>query len=144
MSFNSRLRKNQLGYATAATTAVAAGSTVGDVAANKVLMDRVARGTVLIAKVTMKVNTSSLTLTPKIQGSHDGTNWEDVFGLNSAANVATAAGTGSDVTTTRAIAVPPLPYLHARVVFVTAGATAHAANDTTAVVYHWLEEPFNN
>jgi hypothetical protein len=144
MSFNSRLRKNQLGYAAAATTAVATGSTVGTASANKVLMDRVARGTCLVAKTSMVVNTSSLTLTPKWQGSHDGTNWEDLFQPNSAANVATAAGTGSDVTTARSLVLPVVPYLYTRVVFVTGGATAHAANDTTAVSYHWLEEPFNN
>lgn len=144
MSFNNRLRKNQLALTATATGAVAAGTTVGTETANKVLADRLARGTCLIAKVSMVVNTSSLTLTPKVQGSHDGSTWEDIFQVNSAANVATAAGTGSNVTTARSIAIPVLPYLYVRVVFVTAGATAHATNDTYAYSYHWLEEPFNH
>lgn len=143
MGFNARLKYSQKALAATATGAVAAGSTVGTETANKVLMDRIALGSSLIAKVSMKVNTTSLTLTPKVQGSQDGTNWEDIFGVNSAANVATAAGTGSDVTTARSIAIPYLPFKYARVVFVTAGATAHATNDTYAYSYHWVEAPLS-
>lgn len=140
MGLNAKLKPNQLTLAATATTAVVAGSTVGTETANKVLMERVRVGTALVAKVSMVVNTTSLTLTPKWQGSQDGSTWEDLFGQNSAANVATAAGTGSNVTTARSLVLPWVPYRFVRVVFVTAGATAHASNDTYAYAYHWVEE----
>lgn len=139
MGFNARLKYNQKSLSATATTAVAAGSTVTGASTNIVSMDRIQPGTWLVAKTSMVVNTTSLTLTPKWQGSQDGTNWEDLFQANSAANVATAAGTGSNVTTARSIMLPVVPYKYARLVWVTAGATAHATNDTVAVSYAWIE-----
>lgn len=139
MGFNSRLKYNQKTMAATATTAVAAGSTVSGASTNIVAMDRIAPGTTMVAKVTMVVNTTSLTLAPQWQGSNDGTNWENLYQPNSAANVATAAGTGSNVTTARSIMLPVLPYKYVRMTWLTAGATAHATNDTVAVSYHWIE-----
>ncbi len=143
MSFNSRIRKNQTATAATAVGAEVVGTVVGTAAANKILMDRIARGTSLAAKVSMVVKTSSCTLTPKWQGSHDGTNWEDLFTVNSAANVATAGGTGSAVTTARTLLLPVVPFLYARVVFVVGGATAHITDETYAVSYHYLEQSWN-
>jgi hypothetical protein len=105
-------------------------------------MAKVADGTALVALATMVVNTSTLTLTPKIQGSLDGSTWVDVFSTNSAANVATAAGTGSNVTTTRALLIPKCAFRFVRCVFVTGGTTAHAANDTYALSYNWVAPEF--
>jgi hypothetical protein len=111
MSFNSRLKYNQNAtYSTATSiTAVAAASTVGTAAGNKILTKDIMPGAGVVAKCTMLVNTTSLTLTPKWQGSQDASSWEDIFTINSAANVATAAGTGSDVTTTRSLYLPGVP-----------------------------------
>lgn len=54
----------------------------------------------LHALVETNLTTSTITATTKWQGSPDGTNWVDIVGLNSAANVTkAAAGTGSLVTT---------------------------------------------
>jgi hypothetical protein len=140
MGFNSRIKYNQTPTAATATGAVAAGSTVGTAAANKVLMAKVADGTEVGCIVSMKVNTTSLTLTPKWQGSQDGTTWRDLFSANSAANVATAGGTGSDVTTVRDVAIGKRGYKYVRVVFVTGGATAHATADTYEIIgYNWIE-----
>lgn len=144
MAFNDQYLKNQnTTYSSAtAVTAVVAGSTVGTAAGNVVQMQNVEVGTHLCAKVSMVVNTTSLTLTPKWQGSHDGTNWEDLFSGNGAANIATAAGTGSNVTTAKTLHLPVVPFRLVRLVFVTAGATAHATNDTFSVVYHWIQKGY--
>lgn len=142
MAQNNYLKYNQKATAATAVTAVAAGSTVGTASTNRFLMGSVEVGTAWVAKVSMVVKTASLTLTPKIQGSNDASTWEDVFNMSSTANVATAAGTGSNVTTARSLACPVLPYKYVRCVFVTAGATAHATDDTYAVSYHWVEKGY--
>lgn len=140
MGFNARIKYNQKSISATAVTAVAAGSTVGTAATNVLNCANFAPGYGVVCYVSMVVKTSSLTLAPKWQGSNDGTNWEDIFTVNSAANVATAAGTGSNVTTTRAVMLPaPPPYKYARLVFVTGGATAHATDDTYALKYHWVQ-----
>jgi len=142
MAFNQRLKPAQKSITATAFGAVAAGTTAATGASNSVKMADIADGTQLIALATMVVNTTSLTVTPKWQGSLDGSTWVDIFSLNSAANVATAAGTGSNVTTTRALLLLKCAFRHVRCVFVTGGATAHATNDTYALSYNWLAPEF--
>lgn len=139
MSFNARLKYNQVPTAETDTTAVAAGTVVGDAAGNKVNLGRVDRSKAMSCVVVMKVKTSSLTLTPKVQKSYDGSTWYDCVQLNSAANVATAAGTGSVVTTTRSLEFLPPAGKFVRVVFVTGGATAHASDDKFEIVGYAYE-----
>ena len=141
MSFNSKVKYNQKAIAATAVTAVAAASTVGTAASNVVQCQLIAPGTILACNVSMVVKTTNLTLTPKWQGSNDGVTFVDLYALNSAANVATAAGTGSNVTTARTLILngqPPFKVV--RVVFLTAGATAHATDDTYALNYNWIEQ----
>jgi hypothetical protein len=142
MAQSSYLVYNQKAITATAVTAVASGTTVGTATSNKILVGDVEIGTYFVAKVSMVVKTSSLTLTPKLQGSNDGTNWEDLFNLSSTAAVATAGGTGSSVTTARSILCPVIPYKYARVVFVTGGTTAHATDDTYALSYHWVKKGY--
>jgi hypothetical protein len=143
MAFNQRAKYAQKAMAATAVTAVAAGSTRTGAATNFLPMDRVALGSSVSAKVTMLVNTTSLTLAPQWQGSNDGVTYFNLFAVNSPANVATAAGSGSDVTTTRHVMLPYPPFRFIRMSVLTGGATAHATNDTWAVEYNYVEAPFS-
>ena len=143
MSFNA-YTATKTAYTNEATTAVAQGTTVGTAAANKVMTQDVAVGTDLVAVVTMTVKTSTLTLTPKLQVSADGSTWVDLFLPSSTANVSSAAGTGSEVVTTRALIAPVTGFKYARAVFVTGGATAHASDDKYSVVYRWVKSGYKN
>ncbi len=137
MSFNARYKYNQKDTGTVATTAVAAGTVI---AGNTLIIEKTKPGSSVAAHFIMKVNTMSLTMTPSFQGSIDGTNWVNLFMMNSAANVATAAGTGSDVTTTRVLLTPSgVPFRFLRGVITTGGATAHASADTYSIKYHYVE-----
>lgn len=134
MSFNSRYRTGQKALAATATGAVAAGTAK---AGNTLPCDGIDLRTVA-ADVSMVVQTSSLTLTPSWQVSDDNSTWKDLFAQNSAANVATAAGTGSPVTTARTIAFPGTAARYVRAIVTTAGATAGATVDTYAISYRYL------
>lgn len=136
MSFNSRLKTGQKALAATATGAVAVGS-VG--AGNTLPCDGI-KLTSLGADVTMVVKTSSLTLTPSWQISDDGSTWKDLFALNSIANIATAAGTGSNVTTARTLSFPGTAARYVRAVVTTGGATAGATVDTYAISYRYVLE----
>lgn len=137
MSFNVRIKNNQ----NALTSTGVAGAAPQTVAGNTVLVQKLEPGSLLAAKIVMIVKTSSLTMTPSFQGSVDNVTWEDLFPMNSAANVATAAGTGSAVTTSRTIVLPmPAPYRYMRAVVKTAGATAVITDDFYSVLYHYVEK----
>jgi hypothetical protein len=143
MSFNA-YTATKTAYTNEATTAVAAATVVGTAAANKVMTQDVAVGTSLVAVVVMTVKTTSLTLTPKWQVSADGSTWVDLFLPSSTANVASAAGTGAEVVTTRGISAPVTGFKYARMVLVTAGATAHATDDKYSVSYRWIKSGYKN
>lgn len=143
MAFNQRAKFAQKAMAATAVTAVAAGSTRTGASTNFIPMDRVALGSSVGCKITMLVNTTNLTLAPQWQGSNDGTNYVNLYTMNSAANVATAAGTGADVTTIRHVLLPYPPFRFLRMSVLTGGATAHATNDTWAVEYNFVESPFS-
>lgn len=137
MSFNAKVKNNQL--VTASTGVAGVAGTV--VTGTTVLLKNLRAGSTICAEVAMIVKTSSLTMTPSWQVSVDGTTFLDLVPLNSAANVATVGGTGSAVTTTRVIALPgmPLPFKYARIKVLTAGATAVITDDFLATKYHWIE-----
>lgn len=134
MSFNSRIKSNQ--NALTATAATGASGTV--VAGNKLLVAPILPGTKIGAEVTVHIETASVTLTPSYQGSVDGTNWLDLYDINNPANVAMSAS-GTHVILLAG--QPPFRYL--RAIATVGGATA-TANDTVAIRYHFVENPFNN
>lgn len=86
------------------------------------------------------IDTSSVIATYKIQVSLDNTTFHDLKLPNNAANVATAAGTGSTVAHSFVLEVPlcvhTFPYF--RVVATLSGA-ATAAADVTAVTYRYIQ-----
>jgi hypothetical protein len=136
MAFNSKLKNGQNPRALSAVTAVAAGTVV---AGNTIILDKVEPGSTVVARVEMLVNTTSLTMAPSWQVSTDNSTWLNLKPMNNAANVATAAGTGSDVTTTVGLVLGgPFPFRYARAVITTAGATAHATADKLAVSYNYV------
>lgn len=124
-----------------ATTGLASATSDNGTARNGAALDtgKVEPGT-LIALCTSTITTSSVIATFKLQGSLDASTWYDLKLPNNAANVATAAGTGSPVTTTLALGAPPgtsaLKYF--RVVATLSGATTDPA-DVTAVTYRHLK-----
>lgn len=88
----------------------------------------------------MGVKTTSLTMTPSWQYSQDNAvTWKDIKAINNAANVATAAGTGTLVTTTVTVHLPDAAtFPLVRAIITTAGATAHATDDVLAIKYHYV------
>lgn len=114
----------------------AAPQTGGDVTSNKILMGVVERST-LSALVYAKATTSSLTITASWQVSQDGTNWYDAVAANNPANVVLVTASAND---TVQIAAPDCVYgaLYARLVVVTAGATAgDSPDDEFSVSYSY-------
>lgn len=93
----------------------------------------------LLALCVSTITTSSVVATFKPQVSQDASTWYDVKLPNNAANVATAAGTGSPVTTNLALAIPAsvAAAKYFRVVSTLSGATTDPA-DVSAVDYRWL------
>lgn len=129
-------RRKQVGRASAAITAVAAGTVVSG---GTLATQNIGNGKTLYATIAMGVKTSSLTMTPSFQHSDDNSTWVDCAPLNNAANVATAAGTGSLVTTTKTIPlVDARTFKFVRAIITTAGATAHATDDVMSCTY-WFE-----
>lgn len=91
----------------------------------------------LAALVQTALTTNTIVVVGKWQASLDGTNWSDIFGINTPANVqVAAAGTGSPVVTTWFHAFagvnPGVPYL--RYAVINSVATGGAA-DTVNVSY---------
>jgi hypothetical protein len=103
-------------------------------------MGSIAPGT-LSAKVVMAVKTSSLTMTPSWQVSQDASTWLNVKSMTHATQVATAAGTGSTVTTTVVLDGPASlsGWKYARIIVTTAGATADGVADAYACSYSWMQ-----
>lgn len=92
----------------------------------------------LAIDITSAITTSSVAATFKVQASSDASTWRDVY-TTAAVSVASAAGTGSPVTTNRAILVPGdalSSYAYARVVATLAGA-ATAGADVTSATYRF-------
>lgn len=104
------------------------------------LMDFAAPGGLLILAHS-EITTASVAATFTIQVSNDTTTWYDVKLNNNAANVATAAGTGSNVETNLALTVPPAVYAakYIRCNAVLAGASTAAA-DKTSVTYQYVPQ----
>lgn len=106
----------------------------------------IAEGT-LIAEITSKVTTNTLTLTAKWQGKNKAGNWIDIAnGPQNAAAVAFQTGTGSGVTATRAIAAPSggVAYAQMRLV-ITSGVGVGggaAVDEITAIDGYWRKPPF--
>lgn len=120
MAFNAQLVTNA--FTGAATAYAASGAATTSMNGSNIALNTVTAGTVtstaglvipvagpqwniewesLSALVQFAITTNTITVTGKWQGSLDGSNWSDILGLNSAANVTTpAAGTGSLVKTT--------------------------------------------
>ena len=134
MSFNSRLKTGQKALTATATGAVAVGTVK---AGNTISCDGIDLKS-LAADIDMAITTSSVTLTPSWQVSDDASTWKALFAMNSAANVATAAGTGSVVTTSRTVSFPGTAARYVRAVVTTGGATAGATVDTYAISYRYL------
>ena len=95
----------------------------------------------LIVLATSEITTSSVAATFTMQVSNDGSTWYDVKLPNNAAAVATAAGTGSAVTTNLALTVPASVYAAKlfRCNAVRAGA-ATASADKTSVTYQYVPQ----
>jgi len=118
--------------------AVAAGTVTG---MGALLMHIVEKGT-LSARVLVDIETSTITVTPSWQISHDGTTWEDVVLPNNAANVSLGTGTaGADAAITRNISAPDGVYgaRYCRLAL-TPGVTTGAAVDTYDVSYSFARD----
>lgn len=136
MSFNAKQKNGQL--AVSFTVLTGAAPQVGN--GSTCPMNMVFPGT-LSAKVRMDVKTSSLTMTPSWQVSQDASTWINVKTMNNAAQVATAAGTGSTVSTTVNLDGPASlsGWKYARAIVTTAGATADGVADGYACSYSWMQ-----
>ena len=89
---------------------------------------------------TADVNTSSVVATFKLQMSPDnGTSWYDLSGSADSSTFATAAGTGSTVTTAKWLWFPIAAHAatHVRAVATLSGATT-GGSDLTAVTYWYV------
>ena len=86
------------------------------------------------------ITTASVLATFKLQVSDDGTNWYDLSGgTSSNVTFATAAGTGSEVVTSKVLMfdVAVISWVQCRVVATLSGAATAAADKTTAT-YHYV------
>ena len=95
----------------------------------------------LVIECTSAITTSSVLATFKAQGSVDGSTWFDLFlGTGVPVSHATAAGTGSPVTTTRALIVPDAApaYPLVRGVVTLSGASTAGA-DVTPLSYRFVQ-----
>ena len=139
MSF--RYLKGQKATAATAITGAAPQSLSGSALA----VNGIDRGSMICADIVMNVRTSNLTMTPKWQGSDDGSTYYDIKLANNPAAVATAAGTGSDVATTISLGMacrPPFKWV--RAVVTTGGSATGTANDTASVSYRFVRASFTN
>lgn len=85
------------------------------------------------------ITTSSVVATYRWQVSHDNATFYDLKGVNNAANVSTAAGTGSIVAHSFVLAAPDsiVGWEYARLVPTLSGASTNSA-DVTAATYQYL------
>lgn len=86
------------------------------------------------------ITTASVLATFKLQVSDDGTNWYDLSGgTSSTITFATAAGTGTEVVTSKVLTfdVAVISWVQCRVVATLSGAATAAADKTTAT-YHYV------
>jgi len=86
------------------------------------------------------ITTASVLATFKLQVSDDGTNWYDISGgTSSSVSFATAAGTGTEVVTSKVLAfdVAVISWVQCRVVATLSGAGTNTADKTTAT-YHYV------
>ena len=86
------------------------------------------------------ITTASVLATFKLQVSDDGTNWYDLAGgTSSNVSFATAAGTGSEVITSKVLTfdVAVISWVQCRVVATLSGASTNLA-DTTTATYHYV------
>ena len=86
------------------------------------------------------ITTASVLATFKLQVSDDGTNWYDLSGgTSSNVSFATAAGTGTEVITSKVLMfdVAVISWVQCRVVATLSGATPVSADKTTAT-YHYV------
>lgn len=87
------------------------------------------------------ITTASVVATFRPQVSRNGTDWFDLKSANNASNVTTAAGTGTEVVTNLALAIPVdglFGWNYFRVVATLSGA-ATASADVTAVTYRYVQ-----
>lgn len=93
-----------------------------------------APGTIAVV-CTADVKTSSVLATFKLQASVDGTNWYDIAHGTS---FATAAGTGSTVTTTKVLSfdIAAHAFVQCRVVATLSGASTNIEDTTAATMYY--------
>lgn len=126
-------RSSQVGLA----SATSANGTARDGAA---LTTELVHPGMLSAYCSGSIDTSSVIATYKIQVSVDGTTYVDLKMPNNAANVATAAGTGSTVAHVFVLEVPLCvhAYPYFRVVATLSGASTAAA-DVTSVTYRYIQ-----
>jgi hypothetical protein len=128
MSYNARVRNGDAATAATAMT----GSAPQTLNGSALYLQQCAQGAEIVCKFTMVVRTSSLTMTPSIQVSANGTDWDTLV-----AGSATSAGTGTAVTTTTLLKTNLPPYRCVRGVVVTASATA-TSSDTAAIEWNYL------
>jgi hypothetical protein len=86
------------------------------------------------------ITTASVLATFKLQVSDNGTDWYDLAGgTSSNVSFATAAGTGTEVVTSKVLTfdVAVISWVQCRVVATLSGATTVAADKTTAT-YHYV------
>ena len=105
-------------------------------------MNKVGKSGVVIQCITA-LTTASVTAQYTVQGSNDNVNWDDIRPLNAPANVITATGTGSAVTTRTGLILDQAAasYLYVRCNALLAGA-ATAGADQTTVTYQWQQNDF--
>lgn len=150
MSFNSTIVKNYAGGVTAAFAAPWASYKGSVIALSGVVATTVTStaGLVLqvggtnniefeslIANVQSVLTTASLTVTGVWQGSNDGTNWANIYGLNGTANTITGTA-GATTTWYQAFAGvnPSLPYVRFAVIN---NVATGGASDNVTVSYNW-------
>lgn len=132
MSYLARLRVGQAATATKGIAVAIAGTSDG----SWLDLSKVQPGTKLHALVTTVVKTSSAVMTPSVQVSDD---QSTVYTLKT--GTATAAGTGSTVTTNQIIETDAIPWKFARVRITVSGASTVAADDTIAISWRYLKDP---
>lgn len=138
MAFNPRVKQLQNAKVVTALTGTAPQVGVG----NTMLMANVMPGT-LSAKMALSCKTSSITQTPSWQVSNDASTWLAVKATQNPAQVATAAGTGSQVVTTIVLLGDAAlsGWRYARVITTTAAATADGSTtgDAYTISYSWIQ-----
>jgi hypothetical protein len=128
MSFQARLRNAV--SATASTEITGSTQTVNGSA---VPLNKIQPGTEIVCQFTLGVTTSSVTITPYLEVSRDGSTWRTYK-----TGTATAAGTGTVVTTRECLgSYSALPYEYIRGSAISNG-TAAVSGDTIALSWDYL------